>query len=101
IDSQDSYDEAPFGSAIYSKQISDSLMRQSQYYQDMSALFSTIEFAPIEPDSDDEVVTMTNASSSKGTWRSSRARTKISYNYPRYSYSSSKRPKTRRKKLTT
>ncbi|CAG8547147.1 1201_t:CDS:2 [Acaulospora colombiana] len=60
VDSQESCDDTPLGSVMYRSQISDSLIRQSQYYLGMSSLFSTIGFAHIEPDSDEEVVSTTS-----------------------------------------
>ncbi|CAG8496354.1 11998_t:CDS:2 [Diversispora eburnea] len=98
-DSQGLNDVIPMDRIIYSNQIRDSLQRQNIYYSDMANLFSTIEFAKVKPESDEEVTTAVNIH--PVIRRSLRTKAKTSYNYPRYSYPSSKRSKNRRRKPKT
>ncbi|CAG8651850.1 20916_t:CDS:2 [Dentiscutata erythropus] len=90
-------DDAEFSDLwISMNQVSDALRRQSDYFENMSSMFSTMEFAKVEPQSDDDITTPTTTVSE--TRRSMRPRNKTSYNYPRYSYSSGRRSKKRRRK---
>ncbi|CAG8626299.1 18374_t:CDS:2 [Gigaspora margarita] len=81
---------------ISMNRVGDVLRRQSDYFENMSNMFSTMEFAKVEPESDDNVTNPTHNVSE--TRRSMRPRNKTSYNYPRYSYPSGRRSKKRRRK---
>ncbi|CAG8824060.1 4005_t:CDS:2, partial [Gigaspora rosea] len=69
---------------------------QSDYFENMSNMFSTMEFAKVEPESDDNITNPSHNVSE--TRRSMRPRNKTSYSYPRYSYPSGRRSKKRRRK---
>ncbi|CAG8590584.1 15306_t:CDS:2 [Cetraspora pellucida] len=88
----ESHEEMPWS---FMNKIGDALRRQSNYFENMSNMFSTMEFAKVDPQSDDDITTSTPTVS--GTRRSMRPRNKTSYNYPRY-YSSGRRSRKRRRK---
>ncbi|CAG8509835.1 8976_t:CDS:2, partial [Scutellospora calospora] len=69
----ESYEDEP----IFVNQVSDSLRRQSNYFQNMSTMFSTMEFAKVDPQSDDDItIPPTTVSETKRNMRPSGKRSK-------------------------
>ncbi|CAG8706655.1 6416_t:CDS:2, partial [Funneliformis caledonium] len=81
--------------------ISDSLLRQSEHYNNLASKLSNIGFVKVEPGSDEEIEQSTTSTTpvTPRIRRSMRRRTKANYSYPRYSYSG-KRSKTRKRSRT-
>ncbi|CAB4475861.1 uncharacterized protein OCT59_008143 [Rhizophagus irregularis] len=82
---------------VIANEISDTLFRQSEHYNNMASKFSNLKFIKVEPESEEEIEQFANPIA-PGVRRSTRKRTTVSYSYPRYSYGSSKRSKTRKKR---